>query len=297
MISFAVDTVPRAESAAPSFPLPEVFARLAGRPLVSCTDVDVRLLRQTGVHPLAAAVYRSFVEHRPLVLTPDAIWLTIAQGFAQHVITNSESLREKLVSHSGKLELVSPVTSLRTVDDWTRGISGLREAVRAKTKDGIADLMRCDFTTSTAVTQVASDIVLLETFKNYFDYDMVMICGIPEVTMLGTVEDWRKIETRVAALAAYDLAWWTDLLLPVCRELRRTVEGQPDLDFWQCICMPQELCGGRYINGWIVRFFPYLSKGGGRAPIHQGNFVAERSSRSPASRIPVEKRWRTGTSL
>ncbi|HUQ06910.1 MAG TPA: DUF4419 domain-containing protein, partial [Kofleriaceae bacterium] len=35
-------------------------------------------------HPFVAAVHAAFDEHRPLVLSPDAVWLCIAQGLATH---------------------------------------------------------------------------------------------------------------------------------------------------------------------------------------------------------------------
>jgi hypothetical protein len=44
-------------------------------------------------HPLLEAVHVAFSQHRPLSLSPDAIWLVIAQGFGHHVAENAEILR------------------------------------------------------------------------------------------------------------------------------------------------------------------------------------------------------------
>ncbi len=257
-VTFEVDQVRPATKPVPDGPLPTVFGRVAGRTLVSCTDVDASLLTQTTVHPLAAAVHYAFSEHRPLILSPDVVWLTIAQGFAQHVNANAETLRRRFVRHEGRRTLTCPVRSLETHEDWAAAIDGFCELVADEVEPGIADLVRCDFSTTTPVTRVAGDIVLLDAFQRYFVYEMMLICGIPEVTLLGSLEDWRKIEARVEALAEYDLHWWTEWLAPVCREMRRTVEGSPDLDFWQSIYMPEEVYGGEIVTGWIARFFPYL---------------------------------------
>src|SRR5262245_27579971 len=59
---------------------------------------------QTFLHPLIQSVHIAFSDHRPLVLTPDSIWLTIVQGFADHVLENAEALRHRLVGHQGKKE-------------------------------------------------------------------------------------------------------------------------------------------------------------------------------------------------
>ncbi len=63
-VTFEVDQVRPATKPAPDGPLPKVFERMAGRPLVTCTDVDVSLLTQTAVHPLAAAVHYAFSEQQ-----------------------------------------------------------------------------------------------------------------------------------------------------------------------------------------------------------------------------------------
>src|SRR4051794_34389837 len=59
------------------------------RPLVGATDQNA----------LAMAVHDAFYGHFPLVLTPDAVWFTLAQGFALHVNQNVELLRERFVQH------------------------------------------------------------------------------------------------------------------------------------------------------------------------------------------------------
>eukprot|EP00463_Aulacantha_scolymantha_P001046 TRINITY_DN1729_c0_g1_i1.p2 TRINITY_DN1729_c0_g1~~TRINITY_DN1729_c0_g1_i1.p2 ORF type:complete len:83 (-),score=13.11 TRINITY_DN1729_c0_g1_i1:525-773(-) len=48
------------------------------------------------------SVHMAFFGHHPLILSPDIIWQTIAQGLANHVDQNAEELRSKFVSHEGK---------------------------------------------------------------------------------------------------------------------------------------------------------------------------------------------------
>lgn len=47
------------------------------------------------------AVHAAFFDHHPLILSPDIIWLTIAQGLAHHVDQNAEELRDQFVRHGG----------------------------------------------------------------------------------------------------------------------------------------------------------------------------------------------------
>jgi hypothetical protein len=76
-ITFPVDDVTPAGSPLPTHALAEVVgAHMAlGAPARAVIETP-------AIHPLLAAVHVAFAEHRPLVLSPDTIWLTIAQGTA-----------------------------------------------------------------------------------------------------------------------------------------------------------------------------------------------------------------------
>ena len=53
-----------------------------GRPVLACShDESSEVILEGGAatHGLVNAVYVAFSQHRPLVLTPDAIWITLAQ--------------------------------------------------------------------------------------------------------------------------------------------------------------------------------------------------------------------------
>ena len=53
-------------------------------------------------HGLAAAIFHAYNKHQHLLLTPDDIWLTIAQGVSQHINYNAEKFRYSFVNHEGK---------------------------------------------------------------------------------------------------------------------------------------------------------------------------------------------------
>src|SRR4029077_9217453 len=78
------------------------------------TSTEVVLRREVGRHGLVNAVHLAFSEHRPLVLTPDIIWLTLAQGFAHHINIHAEALRSRFVNHKGRMTLLVETTDLST---------------------------------------------------------------------------------------------------------------------------------------------------------------------------------------
>jgi hypothetical protein len=219
------------------------------------------------IHPLVLAVHRAFSEHRPLQLTPDILWITLAQGFAQHINNHAETLRSRFVRHQGKEKLIVEVLETPTQSQhWAEKIEEWVLQIRDLVGVDCYRLLECNFSTTTPISRTVSHVVMMDAFKQYFDFVMLCICGIPEVTLLGTVADWQSIRDRVCAMAEYDLEWWTARMLPICDEFIATASGKPSLEFWQCIYKPKPVYGGELITGWLADLFPYLQDDRTHAP-------------------------------
>jgi hypothetical protein len=259
-ITFRVDDVTPAETAPPTLALGEHL----GAALAIGGDAGLRVLDAHGVHPLLAAVHAAFAEHRPLVLSPDAIWLTVAQGVAQHVRLHAEALRSRLVRHQGRsvVEVVWDGPLPEDAASWSTILDTFRGALAARIGEGRARLLACDFSTTTEVDRVASEIVLLDAYSPYFDYVLACVCGIPEITLLGTPDDWRAIRARVDVLAELDLGFWTASLAPIADELVEAAAGRPDVAFFRRIYKPKEAYGQDRVTGWIARLYPYVKSEG-----------------------------------
>ncbi|MFI0405820.1 DUF4419 domain-containing protein [Actinomadura sp. 3N508] len=219
------------------------------------------MLENDGVHPLLSAVGHAFGGHRPLILSPDAVWLTIMQGLAQHVRLHAEELRPRLVAHSGKKRLA--VRVLRLPEDsaeWRDVVEKFGKLLLAEINDAVE--FDCDFSTSTDVERVAGRIVLLDVYSPYFAVWLHVVCGIPAITLTGTVEDWRKIRSRVDTIASFGLETWCRSLAAICDQFVRAAAGDVDIAFWRRVYNPIDAYGGKVITGWAARFYPYL-KGDG----------------------------------
>ena len=59
-------------------------------------------MADVAFHPVVAALHRAFGDHRPVCLSPDMVWLLVAQGAANHVNAHAEALRPRFVRHRGK---------------------------------------------------------------------------------------------------------------------------------------------------------------------------------------------------
>ncbi|MEO6038107.1 MAG: DUF4419 domain-containing protein, partial [Saprospiraceae bacterium] len=96
----------------------------------------------------------------------------------------------------------------------------------------------------------------------YFDYEVFLSCGIPEITLEGSAEDWALLETQAAGLARYDLDWWIRPLQPILHEFTRASQGQVNTAFWQDMVKKRDysiVCSSKpFLTGWMLHFFPYV---------------------------------------
>ncbi len=239
----------------PSGPLAKVGARTY--------DADFREI-ELPFHPFVAAVHAAFDQHRPLVLSPDAIWLCIAQGVATHVNVNAETLRGRIVANEGRETIVvrrDHFVRGAQGDDWAGVIGELSDHVGTRAGD-LRELVVADFSTTDATSRAVSELALLSAASPYFVYQVHSLCGIPSITLTGTTEDWQSIRSRAAKLADLDLRWWVGALLPILDELCAAAQGRPDIALWRSLYKRNDGSGGPYITGWINTLFPYVVAGG-----------------------------------
>lgn len=261
-IRFKVDDV---EPAQTPFPQSRLIHRLR-RTLeaeVMATSFDAA---KTGVeshsHGLVAAIHSAFSRHHPLVLCPDSLWITVAQGVSTHIATHAEVLRSQFVDHAGKKTLNITTDEnfdpYRSIEEWSQRLTKWSDMVETEVKNNFASLFLCDFSTTTPTARLVSQVVMMDAFKSYFEYTETCICGIPEITLKGSVQDWEHFREKVRALDAIGLSMWTRHLLPLCDQFICTAKGHPSKHFWQSIYKPIDAYGGELITGWIKLFFLYL---------------------------------------
>lgn len=255
-VQFTVDDVEPAEDPLPTRSLESAL----GEVLAFGGDAELRVADHGPTHALLGAVHLAFASHRPLVLSPDVMWLTVAEGFAHHVRNNNAALRCRLVAHEGKADITvvldGPMPT--DADGWTGAVDLFRNLLAEQVGEGRARLLECDFSTTGEVERTASQVVLMDAFSPYFDYFMVCVCGIPSITLLGTVEDWRSIRQRIGVLDEFECGFWTRSLGPIFDEFVAAAEGNADPTFWKRIYKPVDAYGGSTVTGWIARLYPYL---------------------------------------
>jgi hypothetical protein len=210
-------------------------------------------------HALLTAFRIAFYDHMPLRLTPDAIWITLARGFALHVNENAERLRHRFVSHRGKEKLVVVRPDFLPGQDnpWPEVFEEFSGQLDERT-GGLASLVRADFSTTGPVERAVSHMMAMETFKSYFEYVLRAGCGIPTVTLTGTAADWRRLREKAQHFADYGLEDWIGALDPVLAHFELAKAGKADVEFWRSMFRYNSGSGPAVMTGWANLLFPYL---------------------------------------
>ncbi|EQC31938.1 hypothetical protein SDRG_10454 [Saprolegnia diclina VS20] len=210
-------------------------------------------------------VIQAYSQHHNLVLRPDDVWLAIMIPFSLHINGNARWFRSSLVKHRGKKNLAikggGDVTSAST-----GGLAKLmaNEMTAHLVNPTLKDWVLPGFSTTTDNDVVVGSVVFMAAMKKYFAYKFELGCGIPLVTLLGTVDDWQDLRTRSTTLATFGgyASTWSRMLAPILDQFVSAAKGQPDAVFWDRIC--HHIGGGSgpsYLSGWLSVFCVFNEEG------------------------------------
>lgn len=245
-------------------------------PQILATSFEDKKLFSFGADVCFKTFVKAYAEHRPIVITPDMMWLLICQGLSYHVNLNPEKYRNLLVSHNGKQDIIvlQNTGNQYTKEDVEFIVSRFSEQITEYTKGSIASDLVGNFSTTGPMELLVSRITLMDVVKDYFEFiQHSFICGIPYIKLKGTPADWTSMIERIQQFDRFGLEWWTTQLKPILQEFVETAKGNPNPLFWKSIvmkCQPDAIIGRRCIpggspptkiDGWILRFFPYCQDG------------------------------------
>ena len=210
--------------------------------------------------------------HRPLRLRPDDIQLAIQCVISTCINNNPKTYRDTFVSHQDKKELIANSTDfdLPYLSDTFKRL--MSKSVK---NPEFLDKFTTTYTTSTVFTQTVSNIMLMNTLKEYFSFGMMLGCGIPSVQLCGTQEDWLKLKSFYLYFKNFfsksELNSWFlnfDCIMDMFIEMRNLKEmGEVDASstiktMWDHVITTERVGSGGQteLGGWVRLFVPYSSE-------------------------------------
>ncbi|KAG2121625.1 hypothetical protein DEU56DRAFT_95395 [Suillus clintonianus] len=229
---------------------------------------DIKPQRNGFVH----TILECYNKHRALIIRPDDVWLAIMTQFSCFVNGNAEDLRSLFVLHEGKKELCMVMNQKRGEEDWDLVVRTLVATMNEKIQENVIDpelrqWIIPAFSTTTPLDVLVSGMVMMATVKEYFDFRIMLCCGIPRVTLEGEKSDWEFILNRIEKLKEFGPKTnaWYHLLHPVLSRFVKAFDdpnGQENLDFWGKVAHYERGGSGpTWLSGWITAFMVFDEKG------------------------------------
>ena len=206
-------------------------------------------------------IFQAYREHRHLVLRPDDVWLAITTALSLYVNNHAEEMRHTFVEHEGKKEIKVEAGGDVYSADWNSIMHQFAEEIENNTRSDVRSWLEPNFSTTTPTARTVGQVVLMGAMKKYFDFTVILACGLRKVTLEGTLQDWQYLRTKASQLkylAVEELTHWAGLLDFVLAHFIQVFSGHPDRDFWGRIC--HYLSGGSgssALTGWVNVFIPF----------------------------------------
>ena len=240
-------------------------------------DLNRKLTFINSNVPLLNGFYYAHINHLPIRIKPDDIWLLIVQAFSNHVNSDSEKLRKYFVNFEGKkkLEIIYEIHNYDNLllpkkyyEDFPEKINNLMKKYLG---EEILDNLTPDFSTTDYDSMIISKLSIMGSFKKNFDYIFGrIVCGNPYIILEGTEDDYRKILSKAQKLRKYDFEWYIDRIIPHIEKMIEAKKGNIDIGYFQNIIQEKEEltkhivgCGTvigkeNFISGWILNFFSHF---------------------------------------
>ena len=190
-----------------------------------------------------------------------------------------KKIKYLLVNFEGKKELTVKY-QINDIKDITKDIlENFSEQMNEKMKkyigNSLIETLTPNFTTTTKESEIVCKITIMGTFKQFFDFQLMIVgCGIPYLILEGTADDYKKILLKCEVLKKFKFDWYINRIIPCIQKMVEAKEGKIDIDFFKSIVQKKEITENRYapsgeepedmkikyISGWILKFFGYLSE-------------------------------------
>ena len=222
---------------------------------------------------LIQGLIAAYKNHYPITITPDMIWLMVLQGFSRFMEKFGSTVKDKFVNFDGKKDLkverleYTPYNATKEV--WDGIVDEYVKKIEENVGKEVVDNLECNFSTTTHVAKVTSQVTIMSSMKDFFNYRLLMAgCGISSITLEGSEEDWQKIKSKLLFLSKKGLEWWTKDLIPIINNIIYTKKYYMHTkrlsyyltSFWKGMIRlrGKGFYDPHMINGWIIKFIPNL---------------------------------------
>jgi len=215
---------------------------------------------------LIVSWHLAFAHHYTVRMSPDDILMNIINQIAIHVSLNPEKYRGIFVDHDGKKQININSDDVKE-KNWGKILKDFCDQIQKSVHEDVFENILADFSTTTPLRNIISQVGLMNTVQEYFEYCVDTACGVPKVELEGDLEDWIKLLKKVDSLLSKfdDLDHWRQRLIPTLEKFIETVDPEKEIDikWWQSFYHFKSGSGHPdRVNGHILSLFTYVKRRG-----------------------------------
>lgn len=203
------------------------------------------------------AAYHAYSYHHHLIIRPEDVWFAILTQLSFYINAHAEELRSFFVAHEGRKHLHLEVNEL----DFAYIAQEMTHLIAKNVIDPeLRSWVMPSFSTTTDSDKAVGAILFMGAMQKYFSYGVGVCCGIPSVTLLGEVDDWKDILKRIdkIELLGEEPSQFARMIRPIVNHMILSFES-PDsfqvIEFWNTIVHKVSLFSGTdYFTGWLTAF-------------------------------------------
>ena len=209
--------------------------------------------------------------------------MTILAQFSAYVNGRSEELRYKIVSFEGQRELEvitgGSIFSVGFDEVAPKFLDLISENINDPT---LREWFLPGFSTSTQGDDMNAAAMAMCTLQAYFAYKWGLVCGIPKITLLGTIDDWIILRSKVDRLLEFDdseqtmSTIWVPILQVIADNFVESAKNgsKNNMAFWDSIISHERTpdgCTERIdLTGWLSAFTIFNEEGEVYADVEKG---------------------------
>ncbi|KAM0460012.1 hypothetical protein ACHAO4_002140 [Trichoderma viride] len=213
----------------------------------------------------------AYCKHHHLTIRPDNVWFAILSqlGFYLSKRSKPKKLRRKMVLPKGTKQITLAYHGGSS--SGSRIYAYLVQRMNDEIFEEIQDPLWAmpSFTTTTDTDRAVASALLMGTMQQYYECDLVMLCGLPSVTLLGEIEDWQEIHDRIEYLYQLNrapLSKFANMLRPILRHMIHSFTHPTSEEikaFWNTIVtiLPPGSVEFSALSGWITAFCYWNEEG------------------------------------
>lgn len=219
------------------------------------------------VSQLIQGMHNAFNVHLPLALKPEVFWYAIIHEVAITVKANPSRYAQHFTITPGEkktIEIQDDSLNYGEQNDWGRSILLFHQPLSKNITPEAMKVFLPAFSTMNDEKEASIMVAFMDVVSEYYQFSMRTDCGIPEIRLEGTQEDWGLLVTHTKQLAEMfkqELSDYFADLIPVLEKINEAASGKLDPEFWKSMYHYGGGSGGPYVDGWITSFFAYFPRG------------------------------------